>query len=233
MLRTARALLEAKIPAERIRRSLENLRRDLPGLGAALGPGHQRGRRSRRGARRRQARWQVESGQYVLGLDVSVRERRAARGGAQGSRRRPPPQPRRATGSPQALALESTDPRTRRSPPTAQAVAADPGNVAAWTNWGRLLHEHGRTQEAADVYRARARPGRRRCAAALQSGRAARGSRRRGRGARGVPGARWRKTRTLPTATTTSRGCTSRMGKPQHAIRHLGQYRRLVSSESR
>ena len=34
-----------------------------------------------------------------------------------------------------------------------KAVAADPENVAAWINWGRLLHEQGKTREAENVYR--------------------------------------------------------------------------------
>jgi len=32
-------------------------------------------------------------------------------------------------------------------------VDSDPHNAAAWTNWGRLLHERGRTDEADTVYR--------------------------------------------------------------------------------
>ena len=71
MLRTARALLAAKIPAKRIRRSLESLRRELPesmplsGLAISAVGDHVV---VRDGA----ARWQAEGGQYVLGLDVSL-----------------------------------------------------------------------------------------------------------------------------------------------------------------
>src|SRR5215472_17140074 len=51
VLRTARALIDANIPARRIRRSLASLPR-VAGIGAAVGAVDQCGRRSRRGARR-------------------------------------------------------------------------------------------------------------------------------------------------------------------------------------
>src|ERR1700758_630084 len=71
MLRTARALIDAKIPARRIRRSLESLRRELPesmplsGLSISAVGDHVV-------VRDGDARRQVESGQYLLGLDVSM-----------------------------------------------------------------------------------------------------------------------------------------------------------------
>ena len=40
------------------------------------------------------------------------------------------------------------------------------------------------------------------------------------------------RTRRSPIVTTTWRGSTSRWVEPQHAIRHLGQYRRLVIGDS-
>ena len=148
VLRTARALLEAKIPAKRIRRSLESLRRDLPdsvplsGLAiSALG--------DHVVVRDGEARRHAEGGQYVLGLDVSlqngvlhvVEHKEAAPAAAAAPR----------DWFTQGLALESTDVNAALAA-YGEAVAADPDNVAAWTNLGRLLHEAGRTQEAADVY---------------------------------------------------------------------------------
>ena len=71
MLRTARALIDAKIPTKRIHRSLESLRRDLPesmplsGLSISAVGDHVV---VRDGASQRQ----VESGQYLLGLEVSL-----------------------------------------------------------------------------------------------------------------------------------------------------------------
>jgi len=71
VLRTARALLDARIPKKRIRRSLESLRRNLPesmplsGLAISAVGDHVV-------VRDGDARWQVDSGQYLLGLDVSL-----------------------------------------------------------------------------------------------------------------------------------------------------------------
>ncbi|MDE2136412.1 MAG: hypothetical protein KGJ68_03180, partial [Gammaproteobacteria bacterium] len=71
VLRTARALIDARVPPRRIRRSLERLRRELPssvplsGLAiSAVG--------DRVVVRDGESRWQADSGQYVLGLDVTL-----------------------------------------------------------------------------------------------------------------------------------------------------------------
>ena len=71
VLRTARALIDAKIPARRIRRSLESLRRELPdsvplsGLSISAVGDHVV-------VRDGDTQRQVDSGQYLLGLDVSM-----------------------------------------------------------------------------------------------------------------------------------------------------------------
>src|SRR5580658_10764686 len=69
VMRTARALIEAKVPRKRIRRSLEDLRRRLPetmplsGLSiCAVG--------DRVVVRDGQRRWEADNGQYLLGIDV-------------------------------------------------------------------------------------------------------------------------------------------------------------------
>ena len=59
--------------APRVRRALHDLRRNLPETMPLSGIEHQRGRRSRRRARG-QYRWQVDDGQYLLGLDVVSRK---------------------------------------------------------------------------------------------------------------------------------------------------------------
>lgn len=151
VLRTARALIDAKIPARRIRRSLESLRRELPesvplsGLSISAVGDHVV-------VRDGEAQRQVDSGQYLLGLEVSmengvlrvVEQREPA----------PPPAAEIPSGDwfAQALTLESTDPEAALGA-WRHAVTEDTANAAAWTNWGRLLHEQGRTQQAADVYR--------------------------------------------------------------------------------
>jgi tetratricopeptide (TPR) repeat protein len=229
VLRTARALLEAKIPAKRIRRSLESLRRDLPdsvplsGLAISAVGDHVV-------VRDGQARWHAEGGQYVLGLDVSVQngvlhvvEHREAA-------------PAAAAAAPrdwftQALALESTDVNAALAA-YGEAVAADPGNAAAWTNLGRLLHEAGRTQEAADVYeRALGQAG----ADSLllfNQGVLLEDLGDAGAALQAYQGALEEDPDFADCHYNLARLYES-MGKPQHAIRHLGRYRRLVSSEGR
>src|SRR5262249_7966368 len=69
VLRTAQALVEAKVPARRITRSMRELRRRLPAAmplsGLAIGAVADRVV-IREGA----TRWQAESGQYLLEFDV-------------------------------------------------------------------------------------------------------------------------------------------------------------------
>src|ERR1700758_838109 len=71
VLRTARALLDAHIPARRIRRSLQSLRRELPeslplsGLSISAVGDHVV-------VRDGETQRQVDSGQYLLGLDISL-----------------------------------------------------------------------------------------------------------------------------------------------------------------
>ena len=154
VLRTARALLDAKIPRKRIRRSLQSLRRELPESHAAVGTVDQRGRRSRGGARRRDA----AAGRQ---RPVSARprrqsgERRAARGRAPAS----PAAPRRSRPQPaddwfaQALTLESTDPdaRARRVSPRGRggpATTPRPGPTG-----DACCTRAAATQQAAEVYR--------------------------------------------------------------------------------
>jgi len=152
VLRTARALIDAKIPARRIRRSLESLRRELPesvplsGLSISAVGDHVV-------VRDGDTQRQVDSGQYLLGLDVSMEN-----GVLRVVERREQPAAAEAPAAPhddwfvRALTLESTDPEAALTA-WREAVDEDTGNAAAWTNWGRLLHEQGRTQQAAEVYR--------------------------------------------------------------------------------
>jgi tetratricopeptide (TPR) repeat protein len=152
VLRTARALIDANIPARRIRRSLESLRRELPesvplsGLSISAVGDHVV-------VRDGEAQRQVDSGQYLLGLDVSMEngvlrvvEHREAPPAL------PPPPAMRADWFAQALTLEGSDPEAALGA-WRHAVDEDTDNAAAWINWGRLLHEQGRTQQAAEVYR--------------------------------------------------------------------------------
>ena len=234
VLRTARALIDAKVPARRIRRSLESLRRELPesvplsGLSISAVGDHVV-------VRDGDSQRQVESGQYLLGLEVSmengvlrvVEHREPA----------PPAASASATVVPdgdwftQALSLESTDPEGALSA-WRHAVDEDAGNAAAWTNWGRLLHEQGQTRQAAEVYRRALQTigpdplllfnqgvlledlGD--AAAALEAYQSA-----------------LAEDPELADCHYNLARLYESLGQAQHAIRHLGQYRRLVSGEPR
>ena len=149
VLRAARALIEAKVSRKRIRRSLEDLRKHLPetmplsGLSiSAVG--------DRVVVRDGTSHFQVDDGQYVLGFDVSV-----DKGVLRVVERKPEPAKNEDEIHDwfgQALELEETDPK-QAIKAYERAVDADPENVAAWINWGRLLHEQSKLSEAESVYR--------------------------------------------------------------------------------
>jgi len=227
VLRTARALTQAKVPARRVKRALEDLRNHLPdtmplsGLSiCAVG--------ERVVVRDGQARWQVDDGQYVLALDVNVDhgELRMV------ERKEPLPAPAQTPEIQDwfehGLELEASDPRGAQSA-YEHAVSDDPTDAAAWINLGRLLHEQGRLDEAERVYR-------------------------RGLDACGPDGVMYfnlgvvlEDLRQIHAALEAYKSAVGEdpsladchynlarlyetFGKPQHAIRHLGQYRRLISN---
>jgi tetratricopeptide (TPR) repeat protein len=146
VMRAARTLAEAKVPAKRIARSMRELRRQLPesmplsGLAiCAVG--------DRVVVREGAARWQADSGQYLLALEgdaagtITVVE---------------PARPRESVSAAvlyeQAVAVEESDAQAALKL-YAAAVAADGGLADARINLGRLLHELGRLAEAERVYR--------------------------------------------------------------------------------
>jgi tetratricopeptide (TPR) repeat protein len=147
VLRTARALRAAKVPARRITRSLRDLRRRLPervplsGLRiSAVGDSVVVAEGS--------ARWQADSGQYVLELDVSV---------ADGelkllARNEPERAPNADDWFCRGVAAEGeNDARSRAA--YERALSLDPSHVAARLNLGRLLHEGSQLEPAERVYR--------------------------------------------------------------------------------
>lgn len=183
ILRTARALVQAKVPARRIGRSLLALRRQLPksmpltGLTiCAVGNDVV--------VRKGGDRWQAESGQYLLELDVRVagdavkvtelepgqtgngRKGRKGRAASAGRDRvgvaakevEPADSAAAQTWFERGLAAEDDSPE--------EAVAAyercralDVNHVEARINLGRLHHESGRFAEAHRVYAEAARVG--------------------------------------------------------------------------
>jgi tetratricopeptide (TPR) repeat protein len=228
VLRTARALIDARVPAKRIRRSLERLRRALPaslplsGLAiSAVG--------DRVVVRDGEMRWQADSGQYLLGLEVTLED-----GVLQVVEHKPPAEPA-AAAAPEAardwfaegLTLEHTDPGAAVEA-YRQAAQDNPHNAAAWINLGRLLHVLAKTVDAEEVYRsALAHVGLDplllynqavlledigKTDAALDAYRAALA------GDRNLADCHYNLARLYES-----------LGKQQHAIRHLGEYRRLMS----
>jgi tetratricopeptide (TPR) repeat protein len=151
VLRTAQALVAAKVPAKRITRSMRELRRQLPaampfsGLSICAVADQVV---VKEGARR----WQADSGQYLLGFEgdptsgsLSILERIAER------------RKETAAASAQdwldrALDIEESDPASALEA-YAQAIAADPKLVDAHVNLGWLLHEAGRLADAERTYR--------------------------------------------------------------------------------
>lgn len=234
VLRAARALIQARIPRKRIHRSLEDLRQHLPdtmplsGLSiCAVG--------DRVVVRDGTNRWQAEDGQYLLGLDVSVED-----GTLHLVEHQQPAADTSSAAVPKVeeedwfergLELEDTDPKAAGEA-YARAVKDDADNVAAWINWGRLLHELGNQRDAEAVYqRAIKHCGSEpvlmfnfgvlledlgRTAAAIEAYQAA-----------------ISEDPNLADCHYNLARLYEVLGKPQHAIRHLGQYRRLLSNESR
>ena len=147
VLRTAQALVAAKVPAKRITRSVKELRRHLPeamplsGLSICAVADRVV---VKEGARR----WQAESGQYLLAFEgdpangsLSVMEARkvAPTATAQDCFDR-------------GTELEEADPQAALAA-YAEAIAIDPKLVDAHVNRGLLLHEAGRFEEAEQAYR--------------------------------------------------------------------------------
>lgn len=150
VLRTARALNAAKVPPRRITRSLKQLRDHLPERMPLSGLSIRAvGDRVvvQEGARR----WQVESGQYLLDLDVSVADGRlsvleraapasAGDEDAQGWFQK-------------GWELERDDAAGARAA-YERALELDPAHADAAINLGRLCHEAGELDRAEGIYRA-------------------------------------------------------------------------------
>jgi tetratricopeptide (TPR) repeat protein len=181
VLRTAQALVDAKVPQRRITRSLRELRRHLPASmplsGLAISAIADRVV-VREGGRH----WQAESGQYLLAFDgdpaagslnvlapatTAVAPPGASAAGARAciaSAGAPAGGSNDATADARswfarAAALERDD-ATAAMDAYERALAAEPGYVDARINLGRLLHDTGRLGDAERVYRVGVRAGR-------------------------------------------------------------------------
>lgn len=147
VLRTAWALAQADLPQRRIIRSLKQLRDQLPesvplsGLRiVAVG--------DRVVVQQGDTRWQADSGQYLLALDVDL-----ADGVLNLTDRREAAKALAEDWFSRGAVLEALDTEAAQDA-YEQALAADPAHTGAATNLGRLLHEDGRLDQAECVYRA-------------------------------------------------------------------------------
>jgi tetratricopeptide (TPR) repeat protein len=231
VLRAARALIQAKVSRRRIRRSLEDLRRHLPetlplsGLSiSAVG--------DRVVVRDGKSHFQVDSGQYVLGFDVSVED------GVLRVVERTEPAPAPAAAQEveddwfaRGLELEESDPAGALAA-YQRAVDADPENVAAWINWGRLVHEQGQGREAEKIYRRAIEQCGPDSVLLFNLGVLLEDLGRTGPALEAYQTALGEDPNLADCHYNLARLYES-LGQPQHAIRHLGQYRRLLSGDNR
>jgi tetratricopeptide (TPR) repeat protein len=154
LLRTARALSEARLPARRIQRALRRLVDQLP-RGRSLSELRITAEGDRVVVRDEQAAWQPDSGQLLLDFTVAELATRAAP-----VARRLARDARRAEEDLSAnrwfalgLDLEAAAPDDARDA-YRRALELEPGHVDARLNLGRLLQESGRVAEAEAHYRA-------------------------------------------------------------------------------
>jgi tetratricopeptide (TPR) repeat protein len=230
LLRAARDLRSAKIPSRRITRSLKALRRRLPedaplsGLRiAAVG--------DRVVVTEGRGRWQAESGQFLLDFDVSVQ-----RGAVTVKPREPSSAERETPPDGEAwfdrgLALEESQ-GAAAVEAYERALALDPDHRAARINLGRLLHEAGELARAERVYREGVERG---VADALLHFNLATLLEDRGRRAEAI--AAYRKAlREDPDFAdchyNLALACEA-AGDARGAIRHMGEYRKLVRGKRR
>jgi tetratricopeptide (TPR) repeat protein len=159
VLRTAQALAAARVPTRRILKALRELRRSLPESmplsGLSLGA-----EGDRVAVRDGRARWQADSGQYLLelggdGANATLRtiSRAATNAGTAVPSLRGPAAAARSPRDPyaEALELEATDPQAALRAYD-EAIAADPAHLDARINRALLLHEAGRHAEAKSAY---------------------------------------------------------------------------------
>jgi tetratricopeptide (TPR) repeat protein len=154
LLRTAKALAVARIPARRIRRALRRLVEQLP-RGRSLSELRITAEGDRVVVRDGQATWQPDSGQLLLDFTVAELATRAAP-----VARRLARDARRAEEELSAnrwfmlgVDLEAAAPDDARDA-YRRALELEPAHIEARLNLGRLLQETGRVAEAEAHYRA-------------------------------------------------------------------------------
>jgi tetratricopeptide (TPR) repeat protein len=230
ILRAARALVRAKVPPRRIGRSLSALRRQLPESVPLTGlticaEGNDVV------VRKGSSRWQPDTGQYLLELDVSVaddtlriteikRHRDAA--GAEHA------EVSVETWFERGLEAEEHD-LDRALEAYEKVRKLDAQHVAARINLGRLHHEAGRFDAAHEVYREALRGGEPDATLFFNFGVLLEDSSRYDEAIEAYQQALAADPDFADAHYNLARLYES-VGKPRHAIRHLGEYRRLLKS---
>jgi tetratricopeptide (TPR) repeat protein len=150
VLRTASALRAAKIPAQRINRTLQTLRATMP-AGATLNKLSLMALGNQIAIREGKLLWESDTGQYVLALDISEEQ------GGLHVINRENSDPASINSADEfyakAFSLEDSDPSAARAAYEA-CLKADDQHIEARINLGRLLHLAGKFEEAEEVYRA-------------------------------------------------------------------------------
>jgi tetratricopeptide (TPR) repeat protein len=229
VLRAASALRLANVPPRRITRSLRKLHRSLPAEAPLSGL-----RISAVGddvvVSEGAGRWQADSGQYVLDFEVKLDDG-AVQVVEHAKRQRPQAvQEHVATAAEHfAHGIESEERGARGEAQLAyeRALALEPDNVDVCINLGRLLHETGRHLGAERVYREGLRHSGPNATLYFNLGILLEDIGR-------IEPAIEAYQQAVAVDPTCADGhynlarLFEMTGKPQHAIRHLGQYRRLT-----
>lgn len=161
VLRTAQALVDAKLPPRRITQSLKALRARLPEAMPMSGL-RIRAVGDEVVVSDRGGRWRADDGQYLLAFDVDPAD--GSLGVSAHTPHRPlavRPEPAAASDDDwfeQAQELEARDAKAARKA-YEHAIADDPARIDAHINLGRLLHEAGRHATAEKIYREALRRG--------------------------------------------------------------------------
>ncbi len=226
LLRTAKALLAARVPRRRVRLALQNLREQLPSDRPLTGvrisaQGHHVVVRDGRDV------WNPESGQALFDFELAELAREASTL----TLRTPPPvkddEPEGALDwYERGYFLEEDSPEEAMAA-YRQALELEPGLADAHLNLGRLLHERGRTPDAEHCYRLAlaARPGD--ATAAYNLGVALQDLGRLKDAAQAYEAA-LELDRTLADAHYNLAGLYEKLGEPEAAFRHLRTYRTMV-----
>ena len=154
ILRTARALLDQRVPAARVKRALRRLAEQLPAERPLSGL-----RICAEGARVAvydgAYKWDAETGQTLFAFDVGVDdlEQRVLATRPADAPESAEPRARARQEFERALALEEVDANAARAA-YARALELDPELTDAYVNLGRLLHESGDARAAIERYEA-------------------------------------------------------------------------------